>query len=324
MPTPSELVTELFADAQSRASNAAAQMEAFTARLNAAIQIAPLVDLTFTPITDPGSTSAPTFSGAYSAPSDFTDGSITTIAALIGTLDTTVLARLAGGTGLATAVEAAIWDRARGRELTTAQAKIDEVTAQAESLGFELPPGVLNEGIRRETSAYYDSVSSLSRDVAVKQAELEQANMQRAIEQANQFIASASEFENVLSQINQRRAQVAVEVYRGEVEAFRASIEGFRAEVEQDVKHWEVQIKQLEAEMTFIQENAKINTEISRANLATLLEAAKAGAQVFAQLTAAAYSLIHATAGVSASAQDQVSYNYSGGTTEDVFPIPTI
>lgn len=314
MSTPAELVAESFATAQSNASNAKSELATFTAQLNAAIQTAPLVDLTFIPVSAPSAEAAPTFSGSYSAPSDYSDGGLTTIASLIGTLDTTVLARLAGGTGLSSAIETAIWDRARSRELANAQAAIDEATSQAEALGFDLPTGVLNEGIRRETSAYYDRASGLSRDVAIKQAELEQANMQKAIEQANQFITAVSSFEDTLTQIQSRRQMVAVEVYRNQIDAFRASIDVFRAEVEQDVKQWEVQIKQLEAQMTFIQENAKINTEITRANLATLLEAAKAGTQVYAQLTAAAYTMIHASAAVSASASNSVSYGYTNET----------
>lgn len=314
MSTPAELVAESFAQAQSYASNAQALLQQFTTTLNSAIQTAPLVDLTFAAIPDPGSDTAPANSATYTAPSTYTDGVITALATALGTINTTALARLSGGTGLDASVEAAIWDRARDREAALAQAAIDDVTVQSEALGFELPPGVLNDGIRRETRAYYDKVSALSRDIAVKQAELEQSNMKDAIQQATQYITAGNQYEDVLSQIEQRRAQVAVEVYRGELEAFRANVEAFRAQIEQDVKHWEVSIKQYEAQINFVQENQKINSEITRANLATVLEAGKVGAQVYAQLVAAAYSLIHASASVSASASNSVGYSYSNDT----------
>lgn len=287
MSTPNEIVTEAFAQAQTYVNGAEQQLKIFTDKLTAALQTVPLVDVSFQPITDPGAETI----ADYTPPSDYTDGVITTLASVLTT-------RLAGGTGLAPSVEAGIWDRARGRELALAQANIDDVTVQAEALGFELPPGVLNEGIRRATNDYYDKASGLSRDIAIKQADLEQTNMQKSIEQATAY-------EGTLSEIIFRRSQVSLD-------AFRADVERFRAQVEQDVKHWEVQVRQYEAQANYVLNAARLNTEVARANLATVLEAAKTGAQVYAQLVAAAYSMIHASAGVSASASDGVSYNYSG------------
>lgn len=289
MPTPSELVTDAFAQAQGYASDAQSKLTLFTNQLNAAIQLAPVVDLTFNPIADPGSSTV----APYVAPPDYTDSLLVALAANLTT-------RLVGGTGLAPSVETAIWDRARERELSLAQASIDQVTMQAESLGFELPPGVLNDGIRRETRNYYDKVSGISRDIAIKQADLEQSNMQKAIEQCVQY-------ENTLSEILARRSQVSVE-------AFKAEVLRFQAEVEQDVKHWEIQIKQYGAQRDYIINGQKLNTEVIRANNAVLLEAGKTGAQVYAQLVASAYSLIHATASVTAGSSMQVGYQYGNDT----------
>lgn len=299
MPTPSELVTEEFAQAATYIADASAKLTEFTNKLNDAIQLAPMVSVTFDPPTDPGAeTVAP-----YVPPADYTDSLLTTLASTLTT-------RLAGGTGLAPSVETAIWDRARDREVAIAQAAIDDVTIQAESLGFELPSGVLNDGIRRETRNYYDKVSGLSRDIAVKQAELEQSNMQKGIDQATQY-------EDMLSQIVTRRSQVAVEAYR-------ADVLRFQAQVEQDVKHWEAQIKLYEATAMYIMEAQKLNTEVTRANLATLLEAAKTGAQVYAQLVASAYSMIHVSAGVSAGASTSVGYSYGGDVSGTVSPLTSI
>lgn len=289
MPTPSDLVTSAFSQANTYASNATALLKTFTDKLNTAVQLAPLVDVTFNPPADPGAdTVAP-----YTPPADYSSSLMTSLASLLTT-------RLAGGTGLVESVETAIWDRARDREVASAQAAIDDVTVQAEALGFELPPGVLNDGIRRETRAYYDKVSGLSRDIAVKQAELEQDNMQKSIEQVSQY-------ENVLSEIIARRSTVTLDAYK-------ADVLRFQAQVDQDIKRWEAQIKLYEATEMYVLEGQKISTEIVRANLATVLEAAKTGAQVYAQLTASAYSLIHASASVAGSASTGVSYSYSNQT----------
>lgn len=299
MSTPNELVAESFAQAQTYANNAETLLEQFTSKLNDAIQLAPLVDVTFAPVAAPGAETAPT----YTAPSDYSDGIITTLASVITT-------RLAGGTGLAPSVETGIWDRARDREAALAQANIDEVMRASEEMGFHLPTGVLAAQLRQEQRNYYDKTSGLSRDIAIKQADLEQSNMQQAIEKALGY-------ENTLSEILQRRAQVTVEVFRAEVLAFSA-------QVDQDVKHWEVQIKELEAQANYVLTAQKTNSEIIHSNLAVVLEAAKVGAQVYAQLTAAAYGLIHASAAVSASASDSVSYSYSNDTTGAVPSVTTI
>lgn len=299
MSTPAEVVAESFAQARTYANDAESLLEQFTTKLNDALQLAPLVDVSFTPVNDPGAETAPT----YTAPGTYSDGVLTSLASVI-------IARLAGGTGLAPAVESAIWDRARDREAAIAQANIDEVMRANEALGFHLPTGALSAQLRQETRNFYDKVSGLSREIAIKQADLEQSNMQHAIDKAIGY-------EDVLSSILQRRAQVSVDVFRAEVQAFSA-------QVEQDVKHWEVQIKQLEAQTTFVFNAQKMNSEIVRANLATVLEAAKTGAQVYAQLTAAAYSLIHASAAVSATASDAVSYSYSNQTTDAVPSVTTI
>lgn len=290
MASPAEVVSDAFAQAANYANQAKSQLAVFTSQLHDAIQAAPLVDLTFNALEEPSAATV----AEYVPPADY---SSTLLTALAGALTT----RLAGGTGLDPAVETAIWDRARERELATAQAAIDQVTRDSESLGFQLPSGVLVDSIRREQRAYFDKASGLSRDVALKQADMEQANMQQAIDKSLSY-------EGMLTDILTKRSQLSVET-------FKAQVERFRAEVEQDVKHWEAAMKQYEAQVNYMLNGQKMNTEIVRANLSSVLEAAKVGAQVYAQLTASAYSMIHASAGVSASGGTSVSYSYSNDTT---------
>jgi hypothetical protein len=299
MPTPSELVTQAFADAKDYADEAKSQLAIFTNKLNEAIQIAPLVDLAFNPVAEPTAATVPD----YVAPAPYTSTLLADLASVLTT-------RLAGGTGLTPAVETAIWDRAREREQATAQAAIDLATRESEALGYELPPGVLYDAIRRETRTLHDKVSGLSRDIAIKQAELEQSNMQKSIDQVTAFEAG-------LADIITKRATLSLDQWK-------ALLARFQAEVEQEVKHWEVQIKANEAQMNYILAGEKMNTEVIRANLATVIEAAKTGAQVYSQLTASAYSLIRASAQVSSDAGMRVSFNYSNDTTEAVPPVTAI
>lgn len=92
---------------------------------------------------------------------------------LLDNLKATLNARIQGGTGLAPAVEQAIWDRSRDRETVLALAREQEVMRGAEALGFALPSGVMAGQLADARREYHDKLSSLSRDIAIKQAELE-------------------------------------------------------------------------------------------------------------------------------------------------------
>lgn len=322
MATPAEVVADAFATAESWAAAAQSELTTFTNALSAAIQVAPTLDVTFAPVDAPGASTVADYvppedyssstTGAIQAGVDAAMGAFpTSVATAIGTNLTT---RIAGGTGLAPAVEDGIWDRARERELATRQANIDQVARDTESLGWGLPPGVLVDAVARETRAYHDASATLSRDVAIKQADLEQSNVQKAVDQAISFVDSmrkafdqAISFEQMLADIRSKRAQVALDV-------FRAAVDKFNAEVSQDLKHWEVQMRQYEAIQNYTLQAGRINSEIVRGNMNANLDAAKTGAQVFAQLTAAAYGLINASASVSASASNSVGYSYSNDT----------
>lgn len=101
--------------------------------------------------------------------------------ALLSSLKATLNSRLSGGTGLPDAVEQAIWDRARSRETSIALANEADILRTSEALGFPLPAGVIAAQTRDAQKGYYDKLSGLSRDVAIKQAELEQENLKQTI-----------------------------------------------------------------------------------------------------------------------------------------------
>jgi hypothetical protein len=103
--------------------------------------------------------------------------------ALLTALQQVITTRLGGGTGLDPAVEQAIWDRARSRETQIGLANEAEIMRNSEALGFHLPTGVLAAQLREAQQNYYDKLSGLSRDIAIKQADLEQENLKQAIEQ---------------------------------------------------------------------------------------------------------------------------------------------
>lgn len=89
--------------------------------------------------------------------------------------------RIAGGTGLTPAVEQAIWDRARDRETTIWLTNESEVLRNSEALGFQLPPGVTAAQQRDAQQLYFTKLSDQSREISIKQADLEQENLKQTI-----------------------------------------------------------------------------------------------------------------------------------------------
>lgn len=396
MTSPADLVTDAFAQAQTYATTNQAQLETFLTDLSSAVTLAPTVDVTFAPVTEPSSLVAPSRPGALDtieaeltfdqsgsiaaampsdlaavAPNividDFSEADPTvdfgeaptldfgtaptltigdaptvpdvadvalpdtpsislpsapTYLALstptfagvdlrtdfLTTLETTptldlvaptpytyspgaqytsdlltalkaaLAQRIAGGTGLDTTVETAIWDRARDREAATANAAIDQVTRDSEALGFALPAGVVNDGIRRAQSEYHDKVASLSRDIAIKQAELEQQNLRETITQAQQLEGQLIDYSYRLEALSFESAkyvaQNAIEVYNAQVDNFRALLQAFqtRAQVyDSIIKGQLAKVEVYRAEIAAEQAKADTNR--------TLVEQYKAGIQ---------------------------------------------
>src|SRR5690606_11543356 len=107
--------------------------------------------------------------------------------ALLKTLQAVLAQRMQGGTGLAPAVEQAIWDRARDRETKTALAAEQDVLRASEGLGFPMPAGVTVSQLERARRDAREKLSTLSRDIAIKQADMEQQNLRESIAQTMQL-----------------------------------------------------------------------------------------------------------------------------------------
>lgn len=152
---------------------------------------------------------------------------------LLDNLKATLNARIQGGTGLAPAVEQAIWDRGRDRETQIALAKEQEVLRASEALGFALPSGVLAGQLSDARREYHDKISGLSRDVAIKQAELEQANLQQATTLALQLestlLEDAYKLEVLAVDLAKTAADNAIAAHNAALEHYKALLAGYQA-----------------------------------------------------------------------------------------------
>ena len=151
--------------------------------------------------------------------------------ALLDALKAALLSRLSGGTGLDPAVEQAIWDRARDRETKLALGNEAEIQRASEALGFSLPSGVIAAQLREAQKNYYDKLAELSRDVAIKQAELEQANLKDTIASGMQMEAQLIDYSWKLEQLSfdtaKQYADNAIQIHNAAVEQYRALLASY-------------------------------------------------------------------------------------------------
>lgn len=140
--------------------------------------------------------------------------------------------RLLGGTGLNPGVEQALWDRARDRETQIALANEKDVMRASEALGFALPPGALAAQLRDARQAYHDKLSTLSREISIEQAKLEQENLKQAIAEGMQLESQLMDYALKLEQMAFDAARAAAEnslqIYNAGVERFKALLQGFQ------------------------------------------------------------------------------------------------
>lgn len=136
-------------------------------------------------------------------------------------------------TGLSPAVEDAIWNRMRDREQQAAALGTDEVLRTFSVRGFSRPPGAVSIALQRMQQKLNDNLVTSSREIAIKQADLEQSNRRFAIETA---WGVESGLINYTSQIAGRAldaakfaATIGLEVFRAEVMRYQADVSAFLA-----------------------------------------------------------------------------------------------
>lgn len=218
--------------------------------------------------------------------------------ALLELLQEQLQARLRGGTGLNPAVEQAIWDRARDREVKAAQANEQEILRASEALGFKLPTGVQTAQLREAQQNFYDKVSELSRDIAIKQAELEQANLKDTIAAGMQLESQLIDYSFKMEQLSFETAKAladnAIQTFNAQVEQYKALLAGYetyasayRTLIEAEKAKVEVYRAELAAEET----KAQINQAMVEQYKA-MIEAGMSQVKVFEAQVGAANTLV--------------------------------
>lgn len=138
-----------------------------------------------------------------------------------------------GGTGLSADVEAAIWDRDLERNEQTLEDSVDKTVQTWAKMGFSLPDGMLAHSIAELQKEYENRRIDRSREIAIKQAELEQTNLFKSLELASGLMAHIIgleiEYEKLVLQAQEFTAKYANEYIDMQIKAYMAQVDAYKA-----------------------------------------------------------------------------------------------
>lgn len=220
-----------------------------------------------------------------------------------------------GGTGLTAAIEDAIWERDKERNEQQLEDSTDKLMQAWAKRGFTLPDGMLAHSVSEIQKEYMNKMLDRTREIAIKQAELEQSNIFKSMEigttlvfklieeliryeelflrtledtakYGNEYVDLTIKAHNSLLEVYKTRAQV----YEIEMRANLAQIEVYKAQIqaemakaginEQAVKIW---LGQIEGIIAKAKGQNEVNEIIERAYVA-LVQGLSARAGIYESL----------------------------------------
>ena len=138
-----------------------------------------------------------------------------------------------GGTGLLPHIEQAIYDRGRGREDVGSTRSEHQVLTEQAARGFSRPQGSTYAALDFSSQETQNKIADLSREIMIKQAEMEQTNIHFAIQQT---IALEQALISEHSQIQARSFEAAkfiqdisIQLYNAEISKVTIELDAFKA-----------------------------------------------------------------------------------------------
>lgn len=201
-----------------------------------------------------------------------------------------LLTRLSGGTGLPPEVEEALWNRGRDREQRAALLAERTLLIDRASQGFSRPTGSTQAMLNQIMQDTQGKLIELSREIMIKQAELEQENIKTSIQQVlaledmliknhQMKVQRAFEVAKYIQDIQIELFKAAVSKFNVEVEAYKAFASAYQARVSAELSKIEIFKAQIDAE--------KLKGEINEQNIRIYLakiEAIKSNVEIYKTL----------------------------------------
>lgn len=137
-----------------------------------------------------------------------------------------------GGTGLNADIEQAIWDRARNREDQNSVRSENQILVEQAARGFSRPSGAVLAALDQLAQETQNKNADLSREIAIKQAELEQRNIEFALQTSLALEQSFLQYHN---QVQQRAfdterflQEAALALYDADIKKFGLQVEIYK------------------------------------------------------------------------------------------------
>lgn len=186
---------------------------------------------------------------------------------------------LDGGTGFSPTVENAIYERSRDKMGAEYRRVRDTAWSEAADRGFTLPGGALMSAVLQARQGAADNLARASTEIVIKQAEIEQANLQFAVTTSTNLrttiLNAAISYHGNLIQINGQALEFAkttvglvVEAYNTALKAYAAQLDGWKAEAavyETRLKAAMAGIELYKAEIEALQ--AMVQVDVARVNV---------------------------------------------------------
>mgnify|MGYP000850418147 FL=1 len=196
--------------------------------------------------------------------------------------------------------EEAIWNRARDREARLTQGSIEAAMSSFAARGFQLPSGTLVRIVQEALQEQLQKESSLSRDIMIKQAEMQVENFRftltAAIQlegklidsfnlaQARSLDAAKFTFQSYIELFNAK-----VSLFQADVQAFQAKAEIFKTQLQAELARLEIYKSEIEGQKLVAQLNeSQVRTYVAQ------LDAIKTVADIYRAQVDAAKAVIEA------------------------------
>jgi hypothetical protein len=141
-----------------------------------------------------------------------------------------------GGTGLAEAVEQAIWNRGMTREIIAARRNLEAAIDEFAASGFPAPPGAVHARTMAIREDIQNRAEDLSRKIMEEQARLAQANTHFGVEQGIGFVAMEMEHTRAIMerafQLAKATADLSLSVYNAKITAFNGRLDAYRTQAQ--------------------------------------------------------------------------------------------
>jgi hypothetical protein len=163
-------------------------------------------------------------------------------------------------------VEADIWNRDLERHEQALQDIVDKTTGQWAKMGFSLPDGLLAGNLLAINTEYLNKRLDRSREISVKQAELEQTGIFKSLELGISFenivMSSLSEFGKRRLEAAKANGDILIAVFKERVNLFNTNLEAFKADALVYKTNIEAEIARVEvykAKMVALQTLAQVD-----------------------------------------------------------------